>query len=118
MTTARDIVTGGAECIGENETLEDAARKIRDLDVGSLPICGEDNRLKGMLTDHVTPESDGVVRVEVRDRSYVVPRVRRATGAVGSGGYGLRVVGQLSESCGWEQIRAGKAVWSHLACGH
>jgi CBS domain-containing protein len=24
---------------------------MRDLDVGSLPICGEDNRLKGMLTD-------------------------------------------------------------------
>ena len=51
MATARDIMTGGAECVGENETLADAARKMRDLDVGSLPICGEDNRLKGMLTD-------------------------------------------------------------------
>jgi CBS domain-containing protein len=48
---ARDIMTGGAECIGANETLEQAARKMKDLDVGSLPICGEDNRLKGMLTD-------------------------------------------------------------------
>ena len=51
MATARDIMTGGAECVGENETLVDAARKMRELDVGSLPICGEDNRLKGMLTD-------------------------------------------------------------------
>jgi CBS domain-containing protein len=51
MATARDIMTGGVECVGENETLADAARKMRDLDVGSLPICGEDNRLKGMLTD-------------------------------------------------------------------
>ena len=51
MTTAREIMTGNAECIGENETLEEAARKMRDLDVGSLPICGDDNRLKGMLTD-------------------------------------------------------------------
>jgi CBS domain-containing protein len=51
VATARDIMTGGVECIGENETLADAARKMRDLDVGSLPICGEDNRLKGMLTD-------------------------------------------------------------------
>ena len=25
--------------------------RFRDLDVGSLPICGEDNRLKGMVTD-------------------------------------------------------------------
>ncbi|HEY3576343.1 MAG TPA: CBS domain-containing protein [Arthrobacter sp.] len=48
---ARDIMTGGAECISVNETLEQAARKMKDLDVGSLPICGEDNRLKGMLTD-------------------------------------------------------------------
>ena len=51
VTTAREIMTGGAECIGENETLELAARKMKDLDVGSLPICGEDNRLKGMVTD-------------------------------------------------------------------
>ncbi|WBQ03485.1 CBS domain-containing protein [Kribbella sp. CA-293567] len=51
MTTARELMTAGAECVGENETLADAARKMRDLDVGALPICGEDNRLKGVLTD-------------------------------------------------------------------
>jgi CBS domain-containing protein len=51
MTTARDIMTSGVECVQVNETLADAARKMRDLDVGALPICGEDNRLKGMLTD-------------------------------------------------------------------
>lgn len=51
MTKAREIMTGGVECVGENETLADAARKMRDLNVGALPICGEDNRLKGMLTD-------------------------------------------------------------------
>jgi CBS domain-containing protein len=50
-TVARDIMSGGVECVGEKETLEQAARKLKDLDVGSLPICGEDNRLKGMLTD-------------------------------------------------------------------
>jgi CBS domain-containing protein len=51
MTTVRELMTPGAECVGENETLVDAARKMRDLDVGALPICGEDNRLKGLLTD-------------------------------------------------------------------
>ncbi len=50
-TTARDIMTGSVECIGEKDTLQQAAVKMRDLDVGSLPICGEDGRLKGMLTD-------------------------------------------------------------------
>ena len=49
--TARDLMTPDTECIGENENLVTAARKMRDLDVGALPICGEDQRLKGMLTD-------------------------------------------------------------------
>jgi len=51
VTTARELMTSGAECVGEHETLADAARKMRDLDVGALPICGEDDRLKGVLTD-------------------------------------------------------------------
>ena len=51
MTTAREIMTAGAECASVDETLADAAKKMRDLDVGMLPICGEDNRLKGTLTD-------------------------------------------------------------------
>jgi CBS domain-containing protein len=51
MPTAREIMSPDATCVGENESLADAARKMADLDVGSLPICGEDNRLKGMVTD-------------------------------------------------------------------
>ena len=51
MTTARDIMTSHAECAKTTDTLADAARKMRDLEVGSLPICGEDDRLKGMVTD-------------------------------------------------------------------
>jgi CBS domain-containing protein len=51
MTTARDLMTKGAECVQSTETLVDAARKLRDLDVGALPICGEDDRLQGVLTD-------------------------------------------------------------------
>jgi CBS domain-containing protein len=51
MPTAREIMTPDATCVGETETVLDAARKMADLGVGSLPICGTDNRLKGMLTD-------------------------------------------------------------------
>jgi CBS domain-containing protein len=50
-TTARDIMTPAPKCVGENETLVDAANLMASLDVGALPICGEDDRLKGMLTD-------------------------------------------------------------------
>jgi CBS domain-containing protein len=49
--TARDIMTPDCQCIGENETALDAAKKLAELDIGSMPICGEDDRLKGMLTD-------------------------------------------------------------------
>jgi CBS domain-containing protein len=48
---ARDIMSSDCTCIGENDTLLEAAKKLAELGVGSLPICGEDDRLKGMLTD-------------------------------------------------------------------
>jgi CBS domain-containing protein len=51
MTTARDIMHPGAECVGEHDSLQRAAQLMRDLDVGALPICGDDNRLKGIVTD-------------------------------------------------------------------
>ncbi|WP_327676672.1 CBS domain-containing protein [Streptomyces sp. NBC_00467] len=51
MTTAREIMTSGTECIGADESVLDAAKKMKDLGVGALPICGTDNKLKGMLTD-------------------------------------------------------------------
>jgi CBS domain-containing protein len=51
MPKARDIMTPDCKCVGEDETLLTAARMMADLNVGSLPICGNDNRLKGMLTD-------------------------------------------------------------------
>ncbi|RAY16093.1 CBS domain-containing protein [Actinomadura craniellae] len=51
MTTAREIMHEGAQCVGESESLLSAARMMRDLGVGALPICGEDDRLKGIITD-------------------------------------------------------------------
>jgi CBS domain-containing protein len=61
--TARDVMTADCECIGANETVSDAARKLKDLGVGSMPICGEDDKLKGMLTDR-----DIVVKVVAEGR--------------------------------------------------
>jgi CBS domain-containing protein len=64
MTTAREIMTPDVTCVGEKETLADAAHKMAELGVGSLPICGEDNRLKGMLTDR-----DIVIKALAKDRA-------------------------------------------------
>jgi CBS domain-containing protein len=49
--TAREIMTQSAECVGERQTVSEAAKLLASLEVGAMPICGEDDRLKGMLTD-------------------------------------------------------------------
>jgi CBS domain-containing protein len=48
---ARDVMTPQTTCVGESESVLDASKRLAELDVGALPICGDDNRLKGMLTD-------------------------------------------------------------------
>ncbi len=67
--TARDIMTAGVECIGVNDTIQDAAKMLAKLNVGSMPICGEDNRLKGMLTDR-----DIVVKVIAEGRDVATTK--------------------------------------------
>jgi CBS domain-containing protein len=44
-------MTEGAECVRISDTLVTAAQRMRELDVGAMPICGDDDKLKGMLTD-------------------------------------------------------------------
>ncbi len=51
MTITRDIMTPSPRCIGVNDSLSIAAAVMSELDVGALPICGENGKLKGMLTD-------------------------------------------------------------------
>jgi CBS domain-containing protein len=51
VSAVREFMTTDARCIGESESLVDAARMMMDLDCGALPICGDDGKLKGMITD-------------------------------------------------------------------
>ncbi len=51
MSAVREFMSTDAQCIKENQSLVDAARMMLDLDCGSLPICGDDGKLKGMITD-------------------------------------------------------------------
>ena len=45
-----EMMTQGVECIGPGATLQEAAQRMKALDVGSLPVC-DNGRLVGMLTD-------------------------------------------------------------------
>ena len=74
--TAREVMTGGADCVGENDSVLDAAKRLAELDVGAMPICGEDNRLKGMITDR-----DIVVKVLAKGKD---PQTTKA-GELGQG---------------------------------
>jgi CBS domain-containing protein len=51
VTTAREIMHPGVQCVDEHASLVEAARMMRDLDVGSLPICDRDDQLRGIITD-------------------------------------------------------------------
>lgn len=51
MTVARDVMTQDATCVQESDSIRESAEKLAQLGVGAVPICGDDNRLKGMLTD-------------------------------------------------------------------
>jgi CBS domain-containing protein len=77
MATVREIMHQGAVCIKEDDTLEFAAERMRELNVGALPICGSDDRLHGMVTDR-----DIVVRccAEGRDpRTTMARELARGT---------------------------------------
>jgi CBS domain-containing protein len=68
----KDVMTKGAECVGPDATLQEAARKMKGLDVGPLPVCDSD-RLVGMITDR-----DIVVRALAEGKDPRSTRVRDA----------------------------------------
>src|SRR5436189_6478632 len=51
MTTAREIMTPNAEVARRDATIEEAARRMAELDVGALPICNDEGHLEGVITD-------------------------------------------------------------------
>lgn len=51
MPLVREVMTPGGDCVHTDETAADAARMMTQLQVGALPICGPDERIKGVVTD-------------------------------------------------------------------
>ncbi|MGA2256091.1 MAG: CBS domain-containing protein [Thermoguttaceae bacterium] len=46
----KDVMTEHAQCISPNDSIQAAAQKMKNFDVGPLPVC-ENNRLVGIITD-------------------------------------------------------------------
>lgn len=47
----RDVMTPNPEAVGPETTLVEAAQRLKDLDVGILPVVDRDGRLVGVVTD-------------------------------------------------------------------
>ena len=67
----KDIMTPNPECISPDASLHEAARRMRDLDVGTLPVCGANDRLAGMITDR-----DITVRAVAAGKDPTATKVR------------------------------------------
>lgn len=47
----QEIMTRDVECVRVEDTVARAAERMRELDVGALPVCDHAGRLLGILTD-------------------------------------------------------------------
>lgn len=72
MTALKEIMTAQVDVISPDATAEDAAAKMRDLNVGAIPVCDEEG-LVGMVTDR-----DLVVRIMAAKRDPKAVRVGEA----------------------------------------
>lgn len=72
----KDVMTKRAETIGPDESLQEAARRMRALSVGALPVCERD-RVVGMLTDRdivIRGVSEGVDPAKATVRGSMTPQ--------------------------------------------
>jgi len=67
----KDVMRRGVECARPDATLKEAAMKMRELDIGTMPVCGENQRLVGMLTDR-----DITIRAVAEGQNPMIAHVR------------------------------------------
>jgi CBS domain-containing protein len=74
----KQLMTHEVECARANDTVQEAAQKMRDLNIGPLPVCGDDDRLVGMITDRdvtVRAVSEGLDPWTCRVRDVMTPSI-------------------------------------------
>jgi len=63
-----DIMKRDVECVGVKDTVQTAAMRMRELNIGFLPICDENRRVLGTITDR-----DMAMRVLAEGRPATTP---------------------------------------------
>ena len=80
MTTAREIMTSDIQVARRGDAVQDVARRMSEHDVGMLPICNDEQRIDGAITDR-----DLALQVVAEGRdpsSTTVDDIRRSTEVV------------------------------------
>jgi CBS domain-containing protein len=67
-TTCEQVMKADVECIPETESVQHAAERMRDLNIGFLPICDAKRRVVGTVTDR-----DIAVRLVADNRPATAP---------------------------------------------
>ena len=60
--TARDVMTSGIHCCGEDDDLAKAAQHMEELKVRRLPVINKDKRMVGVLSRHDTARAQSTGR--------------------------------------------------------
>ncbi len=108
----RDIMTDAVVRIHPEETVAVAARQLAQYNIGALPVCGNDGRVLGVVTDR-----DLVTRCLASERSPEKTRVREVmTGAVVSAAPDMDV-GAAAHLMGRKQVRRLPVVENGKLCG-
>ena len=79
----KDMMHKGAECVAPNATLQQVARKMRDHDIGAIPVC-EGGKPMGIVTDRdvtirALAKQLGLSRTTVSEALRGLPSIQRET---------------------------------------
>ena len=100
MTQIKDIMTRGVTTVSRDATLQAAAERMQQLDVGALPVCEDDGGLVGMVTDRdivIRGVAAGMIPQESLVSDVMTPEVRWCNEG--------DTVEQVMQQMGNEQVR-------------
>jgi len=63
-----EVMKQNIECVSPRDTAKTAARRMRDANVGFLPVCDDSNKVVGTVTDR-----DLAIRIVAEDRGAATP---------------------------------------------
>ncbi len=108
----REIMTDTVIRIHPDETVAVAARTLTNYNIGILPVCGGDGRIRGLVTDR-----DLVIRCLASGRSPVNTTVRDVMTTQIVSAYPEMDTADAAELMGREQIRRLPVVENGKLCG-